>query len=122
MKASPSPVAPPFHQMNAPRFDSPDAPRSLAPEIEKRISVSLKAHAHKPTDETSVSLRTALAAAARDARERGILSEELVLIFKAIEHSAGIRLADDEPGNPNSRSQIVRALLDAYYSRDQRRD
>jgi hypothetical protein len=99
--------------MNAPRFDSPDNPRSLSPQVETQLSAALKAHSSKPSDETAKTLKLALVAAAQDARKRELRSEELVLVFKAIERSSGALIADEKVSP--SRNQLIKALLDAYY-------
>lgn len=96
--------------MNAPRFDSPDA-RSLSPQVEAQLSAALKAHSKQPSEENSRTLQSAIHAAARDARERELRSEELVLVFKAIERTS---VPPDEKAAA-SRNRLIKSLLDAYY-------
>jgi hypothetical protein len=99
--------------MNAPRFDSPDQPRSLTPKVEAQLTAALQAHAAHPSDETEKGLKGAIEEAARDARARELRSEELVLVFKAIERTSGVLLADEKTSS--SRNRLIKALLDAYY-------
>lgn len=105
---------PPPLLMNAPRFDSPETVRSLSPEVEAELAAALRAHSAAATEDTATALRLSFAAAARDARERAMRSEELVLVFKAIERRAGpmVTLA---PQAAASRNQLIKELLDAYY-------
>lgn len=98
--------------MNAPRFDSPDA-RALSPEVESQLSAALKAHSAQPSEETARTLKTAIEAAAADARARDLRSEELVLVFKAIERTSGVLLGDEKAAA--SRNHLIKMLLDAYY-------
>jgi hypothetical protein len=100
--------------MNAPQSDAPGSPPALSPAIEQQLSAALKAHAVRPSDETTASLRSAIAAAAIDARRHGLQSQELIIVFKSIEMQAG-RIAEGDGRSPESRNQLVRALLDAYY-------
>jgi len=99
--------------MNAPRFDSPDSPRPLSPQVEAQLTAALKAHSSKPSDDTAKRLQDAIVAAAQDARKQELRSEELVLVFKSIERASGIPVGDDKIAA--SRNKLIKALLDAYY-------
>lgn len=106
-------VPSPLFPMNVPRFDNPDSARSLSPQVETQLSAALQAHSKQPTDETGKALKAALETAAEDARTRQLRSEELLLVFKAIERSSGVLLGDEKAAA--SRNQLIKALLDAYY-------
>jgi hypothetical protein len=108
----------PLFPMNAPQFDSPDGARSLSVHVEAQLSAALVAHAKQPTPETAQSLKSALEVAAREARERELRSEELLLVFKAIERTSGVMLADEKAAA--SRNQLIKSLLEAYYLSDRR--
>ena len=100
--------------MNAPQFDNTENARALSPDVESRLTASLKAHASQPTEQTANALKAALDAAARDARARQLRSEELLIVFKAIEQSSGALMRDDK--SAMSRNKLIKALLDSYYT------
>lgn len=96
----------------------PDDPqRALSPEVHADLSKAIVALTSSgSTPEVSEMLKGALEAAGRDARERNLKPEELILAFKAIER----RLSRDVPefeddGKIAIRSGVIRALLEAYY-------
>jgi len=100
--------------MDAPKFASPSRP-ALTPPVESQLSLALRAHVNDPSEATTAKLRDALAAAACDARQQGLQSEELVIVFKSIEMQWG-RLREGDGRSPDSRNQLFRALLDAFYA------
>lgn len=103
--------------MNAPQSETPGAPRALDPRVEQELVDALKAHfSSKGSDATRGALNDAMTAAARDARARQLRPEELVLAFKALEHRAGYAVPDKGTRGDRSRSQLIQALLDAYYA------
>jgi hypothetical protein len=105
--------------MNAPRSETPGPPRPLDPRIEQTLVDALKAlFSADPTEAARQALQDAVVAAARDARARKLRPEELVLAFKALEQRAGYSVPEKPTRGERPRSQMIQALLDAYYAAD----
>jgi hypothetical protein len=92
-------------------------PRSLAPNVEKELEDTFRAIA--AGQDVKLRLQRAIEAAARDARERQLRAEELLLAFKAIEERSGVLVSGGlfvgGTGYPVGRSQLIRTLIEAYY-------
>lgn len=95
-----------------------DPPRALTAEVQVRLELALRTFAAAGSAEAFDELIQALGAAGRDARALAMRSEELVLAFKAIEQAIGISVPERSKtgGSAMGRSQIIRALIEAYYA------
>jgi hypothetical protein len=101
-----------------PRYSDPsEPPRSLSPEVEAQLVEAIRVLAAPGGEQTSEVVTQALQAAGREARERKFRSEELLLLFKRLEHRIGVTVPDQGPKKDTPlRSRVVRALLQAYYA------
>jgi hypothetical protein len=90
-------------------------PRSLSPEVEDQLARALRQRLSGKEPSIDPMLQDALRGAAREARERALMPEDLVLVFKRLDQRMDTRLAMDETLRVSLRTKIVRALLEAYY-------
>jgi hypothetical protein len=88
----------------------------LAPEVADQLRSALIARWQRP-EESDALLSDALAEAARDARQRQLRPEELLLALKAIEEPVAESLgrADDE-ARSSFRQWLVGACMRAYFA------
>ena len=89
----------------------PGSSRSFSPEVEAALEAAMREE--WTGDEPPETLRAAVRAAARDAKQRLLRAEEMLVAFKAIELRAAAR--HGPLGRGEDRVRIVRALIDAYY-------
>lgn len=94
-----------------------EPPRSLSAEVETQLARALAALAGAKRTEPDGALKLALEAAAHEARERGLMPEELILAFKNLEQRLTPRGDNNEETRVALRTKIIRALLEAYYTR-----
>jgi hypothetical protein len=97
----------------------PDLPRPLSPAVQAQLSQAIAAlTASGSTAQVSEMLKCALQSAAREARERNLRPEELVLAFKELERTLDTNVPEyEKDGKVAMRSVVIRALLEAYYER-----
>lgn len=98
------------HRTNEPG----EPPRRLSPDVERELERAL--HAFATGQDATGMLRPALESAARDARERNMRAEELLMAFKAVERRVRAPLGEETPSGSPLRVPLIRALLEAYYS------
>jgi hypothetical protein len=94
-----------------------EPPRSLSPEVKEQLEQALRELAAAAKPMVTDALRTALDRAGNDARERKLRPEELILVFKSMEHRIGIRFPNAETAGDTFRTRLIRTLLEAYYNR-----
>lgn len=99
--------------MNPPEGES----RSLSPDITARLEQALRAFISAPSERVTETLRTALQAAARDARARDLRPEELIVLFRAMEERIGKLPEGEFAPTSTFRSRMLGAMLQAYYDR-----
>lgn len=100
-----------------PQRNTPDEPtRAFSAEVERALTSALRSLATGEADSSSESVRKAVVAAGREARERSLRPEELVVAFKRIE-DAVVRVLDprDHANHLAGRSRMMQLLLEAYY-------
>jgi hypothetical protein len=90
-------------------------PRSFSPDVEEQLTRALIAvtSANEPVQSD---LQQAIESAGRDAKERSLNPEELILAFKQIERRLDFDAVRDDLMRVNLRTKLIRALLEAYYS------
>jgi hypothetical protein len=100
-----------------PQRNTPDDPtRALSAEVERALTSALRALATGQADSSSEQVREVVLAAGKEARERSLRPEELVLAFKRIEETAVKSLDAREHANHlAARSRVMQLLLQAYY-------
>lgn len=99
-----------------------DESRSLSPEVENQLRVALTARWTEPQSYDSV-LGTALAAAADDAKARGLRPEELLLALKRIEEGVAESLdVADTQDRDRYRIWLVGACMRAFFGVEPRSD
>ncbi len=98
-------------------------PRGLSVEVHTALEAALRFYASTGSVEALNALTAMVQTAGRDARARELRSDELLLVFKSIEHKLGIgdherfeKTGVGHPENAISRSRLVRAMLEAYYA------
>ena len=92
-----------------------DPPRSLSPDVEKQLEQSLRTFL-KTKNAPADDVRSALQAAARDARARSLRAEELLTILKSLELRLGSSIPEDGGDDKDAgRSRLIRAMIEAYY-------
>ena len=93
------------------RDNPPDNPRSFSPDIQAALEAAMRES--WAGEEPPEALRAAVKAAARDARDRMLRAEEMLVAFKALEQ----RVYDQhrKPVSSADRARVIRALIDAYY-------
>jgi hypothetical protein len=96
-----------------------DPPRALSPAVQAQLSQAIVALTTSgSTAQVSEMLKCALQSAAREARERNLMPEEMILAFKAVEHTLDTSVPEyEKDGKVAMRSVVIRALLEAYYER-----
>ena len=92
------------------------SPRSLSPEVEDQLARALAKALSGKNLTVDPELQCALEAAAKEARQRSLLPEDLVLSFKKLEVRVDTRALGDETVRVALRTRIIRALLEAYYT------
>lgn len=94
------------------RHNPPDGSHGFSPGVQSALEKALR----EPWSGTpSEELQRAIKAAAREARDRHLRAEEMLIEFKELERR--VFLQRTPAGLPSSadRSAIIRALIDAYY-------
>lgn len=92
------------------------SPRSLSPDVEDQLALALANALSGKNLTVDPGLQAALEAAAKEARQRSLLPEDLVLSFKKLEVRIDSRAHGDESARVALRTRIIRALLEAYYA------
>ena len=93
-----------------------DESRSLSPEVASQLRASLTARWTEP-DSFDAALGSALAAAAEEARSRGLRPEELLLALKAIEEDVALTLdVADTQDRDRFRIWLVGACMRAFFA------
>lgn len=101
--------------MVAQHTKTPDEPpRPLSAAVAEELEQAVRAFLSQPSGDADEALRRAIASAGRDARERQLRPEELLLAFKSIEER--VRAASSK-GHASARTRLIQALLEAYYDR-----
>jgi hypothetical protein len=96
----------------------PEPTRGLSPDVEEQLQQALRAFVSSGQSVPGDDIRAAVAAAGSDARARGLLPEELLLVFKGLEQQIGASLSAKESASAASlRARLIHALLGAYYDR-----
>jgi hypothetical protein len=90
-------------------------PRSFSPEVEEQLLLALGAVTSGKQSEPGPDLLRAVEAAGREAKERELHPEELILAFKQLEKQLDFAPADDQL-RASLRTRLIRALLESYYS------
>ena len=100
---------------------SPDDERpSLTPEIAAQLRDALVAHWNRSDAHDSL-LGSALAAAAQDAKSRGLRAEELLLALKRSEEDVAYALdVEDTQDRDRFRIWLVGACMRAFFAVDRR--
>ena len=93
------------------KSDPPEPGGAFSAEIERDLRVALR----DPWTGTAPPdlLRRALRAAAREARERGLKAEDLLIAFKTLERHVELQRTPTT-AHPD-RNLVIRALIEAYY-------
>lgn len=94
------------------REKPPSDARGFSPEVQLALESALLAY--WTNDATGPALSTALKAASQDARERGLLAEELLIAYKAVEQRVAARVGKAQP-TYEQRGAAIRDLINAYY-------
>jgi hypothetical protein len=95
---------------------SPDEGLALSPDVAAQLRSSLERRWNKP-EAYDIELSAALAAAAEDARVRGLRPEELLLALKAIEQDVALSLdAADTQDRDRFRIWLVGACMRAFFA------
>ena len=97
-----------------PQHSSGNPPQSLSPELEQALERAFRSFSAGAPDATAA-LTEAVRAVGKDARERGLHPEHLLLAFKAIEDRVRDVLAPDWR-DVGLRPTLIRAMLEIYYS------
>jgi hypothetical protein len=91
-------------------------PRAFSPEVEEQLVRALSALTRAKQTEPDEALKCALEAAGREAKERELHPEELILTFKRVEHRIEPLGVGDDTQRVNLRTKLIRLLLEAYFS------
>lgn len=98
-------------------------PRGLSAEVHTALEAALRCYGSTGSAEALDALTAMLQTAGRDARARELRSDELLLVFKAIELKLGLgdherfdRTGVGRPESAMSRTRLLRAMLEAYYA------
>lgn len=89
----------------------------MSPVVATELAEAVRLASASAGDEGHARLKQALAAAAADARERGLSATDLLIAFKDMEREAFMRgrpLIGDE--QTRLRQSFIASLLRAYYS------
>jgi hypothetical protein len=90
-------------------------PRSFSPEVEEQLVLALGAVTDGKLGEPGPDLLRAVEAAGREAKERALHPEELILAFKQLERRLDFASFDDSV-RASFRTRLIRALLESYYA------
>lgn len=94
------------------RENPPDDWHGFSPAVQDALEKALREPwTGTPSDE----LRRALKAAAREARDRHLRAEEMLIGFKELERRVFLQRTPAALPSAADRSAIIRALIDAYY-------
>jgi hypothetical protein len=91
-------------------------PRSLSPEVEEQLTRALSALSLSTDSSPDPALQQAIAAAGREAKDRELNPEELILAFKRLEKRLDHSATGDDAARVAMRTKLIRALLEAYYT------
>jgi hypothetical protein len=88
----------------------------FSPEVEEQLTRALTAVTSMTDTTPAPALQAAVEAAGREAKERCLSPEELILAFKQIERRLDVDAVRDDRMRVTLRTKLISALLEAYYS------
>jgi hypothetical protein len=93
-----------------------EPPRSFSPAVEEQLARALTSLSSLKQKEPTTDLRQAIEAAGREAQDRALDPQELIVAFKRLEQRLDLHGHGDDPSAVALRTKLIRLLLEAYYA------